>query len=51
MSYNSSASAGGPEPIAYSVADAMRVSSLGKTKLYALLKDGRLESRPLMDAR
>lgn len=34
-----------PEPLAYSVADACRVSSLGKTQIYALIGAGRLESR------
>ncbi len=34
-----------PEPLAYSVADACRVSSLGKTQIYALIGSGRLESR------
>lgn len=33
------------EPLAYSVADAIRVSSIGKTRLYALIKEGRLEAR------
>ena len=31
------------EPLAYSVDDACRVSSLGKTKLYELLNEGRLQ--------
>lgn len=34
-----------PEPIAYSVADACRVSSLGRTRLYQLIGEGRLEVR------
>ncbi|MEN9924146.1 MAG: hypothetical protein RL268_272 [Pseudomonadota bacterium] len=34
-----------PEPLAYSVADACRVSSLGKTQIYALIGAGRLECR------
>lgn len=33
------------EPLAYSVSDACRVSSIGRTKLYALLKSGQLEAR------
>ena len=33
------------EPIAYSVADACRVSSLGRTRLYQLIGEGRLEVR------
>lgn len=35
------------EPLAYSVADAIRVSSIGKTRLYALIKEGRLEIRKI----
>lgn len=34
-----------PAPIAYSVADACRVSSLGRTRLYQLIGEGRLEVR------
>ena len=30
-------------PIAYSVADACRVSSLGRTKLFALIRDKKLK--------
>ena len=33
------------EPLAYSVDDACRVSSLGKTKLYELINEGRLQVR------
>ena len=33
------------EPLAYSIADACRVSSIGRTKLYALMKSGQLEAR------
>lgn len=33
------------QPLAYSVADAIRVSSIGKTRLYSLIKEGRLEAR------
>lgn len=40
-------SAQSPEPLAYSVADAIRVSSIGKTKLYALIKTGDLEARKI----
>ena len=36
-----------PEPLAYSVADACRAIGIKKTKLYALLKDGRLQARRL----
>ena len=35
------------QPIAYSVAEACRVSSLGKTKIYELIADGKLEARKL----
>ena len=34
-----------PEPLAYSIADSVRVSSIGKTKLYALIKAGQLQAR------
>ncbi len=34
-----------PEPLAYSIADACRVSSIGRTKLYELIGTGQLESR------
>ncbi|MEP0390752.1 MAG: helix-turn-helix domain-containing protein [Erythrobacter sp.] len=36
-----------PEPLAYSVADACRVSSIGRTRLYSLIKEGRLEARKI----
>ena len=36
-----------PQPLAYSVADACKVSSLGKTRLYALIAEGRLEARKI----
>jgi len=35
------------EPLAYSVADACRVSSIGRTRLYALIKEGQLEVRKI----
>lgn len=35
------------EPLAYSVAEACRVSSLGRTQLYSLIAAGRLESRKI----
>jgi excisionase family DNA binding protein len=35
------------EPLAYSVAEACRVSSIGKTRLYALIAEGRLEARKI----
>ena len=34
-----------PEPLAYTVADACRVSTIGKTRLYQLIAEGKLESR------
>ncbi len=33
-----------PVPLAYSVADACRVSSLGRTRLYQLIAENRIES-------
>lgn len=33
------------EPIAYSIVGACRVSSLGRTRLYQLIGEGRLEVR------
>ena len=36
-----------PEPLAYSVADACKVSSIGKTRLYSLIAEGRLEARKI----
>lgn len=35
------------EPLAYSIADASRVSSIGRTRIYELIKEGRLEARKL----
>ena len=35
------------EPLAYSVGDACRVSSLGRTRLYQLIGEGRLEVRKI----
>lgn len=34
-----------PEPLAYDIAAACRVSTIGKTRIYELIKEGRLESR------
>lgn len=34
-----------PEPLAYSVADAVRVSSIGRTRIYALINEGKLQAR------
>ena len=31
-------------PLAYSVSDAVKVSSLGRTKLYELIKNGRIDT-------
>ena len=36
-----------PEPLAYSIADACKVSSIGKTRLYSLIAEGRLEARKI----
>ena len=33
------------EPLTYSVADACRVTSLGRTRIYQLISEGRLETR------
>ena len=35
------------EPLAYSVADACRVSSIGRTRLYQLINEGRLEAKKI----
>ena len=34
-----------PDPLAYSIHDACRVSSLGRTRVYSLISEGRLEAR------
>ena len=36
-----------PEPLAYSIADACRVTSLGRTRLYELINEGRIEVRKI----
>jgi len=36
-----------PQPLAYSISDACRVSSIGKTRLYQLINEGKLEARKL----
>lgn len=36
-----------PPLLAYSVQDACRVSSIGRTRLYALIKDGKLDARKI----
>ena len=35
------------EPLAYSVSEACRVSSLGRTRIYQLIAEGRLETRKI----
>lgn len=35
------------EPLAYSVSEACRVSSLGRTRIYQLIAEGRLEVRKI----
>lgn len=35
------------EPLAYSVREACRASSLGRTRLYQLINEGRLEARKI----
>lgn len=35
------------EPLAYSINEACRVSSLGRTRLYQLIGEGRLEARKI----
>ena len=35
------------EPLAYSIKEACRVSSLGRTRLYELIGQGRLETRKI----
>lgn len=34
-----------PEPLAYTIHDACRISSIGRTRLYELIKEGKLEAR------
>lgn len=36
-----------PEPLAYSIADAIRVTSIKRTRLYQLINEGRLEVRKI----
>lgn len=33
------------QPLAYSIADACKVSSIGRTRLYSLIAEGKLEAR------
>lgn len=35
---------GGPEPLAYSINDACRVTSIGRTRLYELIAEGKLST-------
>ena len=35
------------EPLAYSISEACRVSSLGRTRIYQLIKEGQLEVRKI----
>jgi excisionase family DNA binding protein len=35
------------EPLAYSIADACKITSIGRTRLYALIAEGRLEVRKI----
>ena len=35
------------QPLAYTIADACRVSSIGRTRLYSYISEGRLETRKL----
>ncbi len=36
-----------PEPLAYSITEACRVTSIGRTRLYALIAEGRLATRKI----
>ncbi|WP_068082677.1 hypothetical protein [Novosphingobium rosa] len=36
-----------PQPLAYDIATASRVSTIGKTRLYELIAEGKLESRTI----
>lgn len=36
-----------PQPLAYSIADACKVISIGKTRLYELIAEGRLDTRKI----
>lgn len=35
------------EPLAYSITDACRVSSIGRTRIYSLIKEGKLQVRKI----
>lgn len=36
-----------PEPLAYSISEACRITSIGRTRLYGLIAEGRLEVRKI----
>lgn len=36
-----------PEPLAYTIRDACHASSIGRTRLYELIKEGKLEVRKI----
>ncbi len=36
-----------PEPLVYSVNDACQISSLGRTRLYELIKEGRIKTNKI----
>lgn len=36
-----------PEPLAYSVKDACRLTSIGKTRMYSLIAQGKVEARKI----
>lgn len=36
-----------PTPLAYSIADACRVTSIGRTRLYELIGEGRITTRKI----
>ena len=35
------------QPLAYSIADACLVSSIGRTRIFSLIKEGRLQTRKI----
>lgn len=36
-----------PAPLAYTIAEAARVTTLGKTRIYELIREGRLQARKI----
>jgi len=36
-----------PAPLAYTIAEAARITTLGRTRIYELIKDGTLQSRKI----